>query len=413
MTKLVLAAIFAASVALAQAPENVNSRYTVEAVELAPQRFMDRLSAPVKERFKELAGAAFDQSKFDDLTRKIGDEMRDRSVSMNIEKGSTPETIRIVITIGESRNRSLSADTGKLLYHSKENLSFGVNLRLGHHSHTALVGFLTDNDLLAERFSGIRAGYTRSRLNENHLAFGFIVESFRSQWNPAVQTALLSSSDIPGIYRERLHFEPKATVTIVEPLTLQLGVSLQRLQMQYPTARYELSSAAVGTLRFRQRWELKSRGRHELDASYNVRSATQTLDSDFIYTRHQVQARYAIGNKKEEIAASFQAGSITGRAPIFERFILGNSKTLRGWNKFDLDPLGGDRMAHASLDYHYSNFRAVYDTGSVWRRNRNATIRHSVAFGILSGGPNSFTAMVAFPIRDGSIEPIFMAGINF
>ena len=34
------------------------------------------------------------------------------------------------------------------------------------------------------------------------------------------------------------------------------------------------------------------------------------------------------------------AGTISGRAPLFERFALGDTRTLRGWNKFDVDQWG-------------------------------------------------------------------------
>ena len=47
---------------------------------------------------------------------------------------------------------------------------------------------------------------------------------------------------------------------------------------------------------------------------------------------------------KSVIIDDLTAGFITGRAPLFERFVLGNGTTLRGWNKFQLDPLGGSRM---------------------------------------------------------------------
>ena len=55
-----------------------------------------------------------------------------------------------------------------------------------------------------------------------------------------------------------------------------------------------------------------------------------------------------------------------GRAPLFERFVLGNASTLRGWNKFDLDPLGGDRAVHGSIDYRYRFVTVFYDTGVLW-----------------------------------------------
>ena len=42
---------------------------------------------------------------------------------------------------------------------------------------------------------------------------------------------------------------------------------------------------------------------------------------------------------------------MNGRAPLFERFTLGDSRTLRGWSKFDVAPVGGSRVAHGSLEY--------------------------------------------------------------
>ena len=62
--------------------------------------------------------------------------------------------------------------------------------------------------------------------------------------------------------------------------------------------------------------------------------------------------------------------SISGRAPLFERFVLGTSSTLRGWNKFDIDPLGGDRMVHNTLEYRYRMLEVFYDTGAVWNRGQ-------------------------------------------
>jgi outer membrane protein assembly factor BamA len=104
---------------------------------------------------------------------------------------------------------------------------------------------------------------------------------------------------------------------------------------------------------------------------------------------------------------------VNGQAPLFERFALGNSRTLRGWNKYDVDPLGGERMAHGSVDYRFRWFRVIYDTGSAWRRGGPVRVRHSLALGLTHKGASGFSAMVAFPIREGSIDPIFITGINF
>ena len=79
-------------------------------------------------------------------------------------------------------------------------------------------------------------------------------------------------------------------------------------------------------------------------------------------------------------AAQFARDRIAGRAPLFERFVLGNASTLRGWNKYELDPAGGNRMVHNSVEYRYGAFQAFYDTGAVWDRNDPAVIYQGGAF---------------------------------
>jgi outer membrane protein assembly factor BamA len=111
------------------------------------------------------------------------------------------------------------------------------------------------------------------------------------------------------------------------------------------------------------------------------------------------------------------AGVIYGHAPLFERFILGNSSTLRGWNKYDLDPIGGNRVVHGSVTYGYHIMRVFYDTGSVWDQGKSPEAKHSAGIGISSGlgifQKGAFLLAVAFPIRQGRADPVFIAGMNF
>jgi outer membrane protein assembly factor BamA len=106
----------------------------------------------------------------------------------------------------------------------------------------------------------------------------------------------------------------------------------------------------------------------------------------------------------------FVSGVISGRAPLFERFVLGNSQTLRGWSKFDVAPLGASRMAHNSLEYRYKIFRVVYDAGAAWDRGQHADPKHSLGVGLRR---HEFSLLVAFPVRAGRAEPMFIAGMNF
>ncbi|MBM3738282.1 MAG: hypothetical protein FJW39_21070 [Acidobacteria bacterium] len=399
----------------AGAAVNVNSRYIVESAEITPDP--RKLSGTLRQRISDLKGTRFDQEAVDAVAGKIRQELRNWNVVVRIARGEQPEQVRVVFEVSRKYD-TVDVVIPRLIYHSKQNFSFGgdVTVRPGADFFLSS-GILTDNDELAERYSGIRAGLGRENMFGGHLRLGVRVESWRSQWNPSVTNALANdtSPDTPGIYRTRVHLEPTATIAFTRDLMLQLGVSMQRLEMQYPTSRHELSSAAVSTLRFQRRWDALSGflGKQELEASYALRAAARTLSSDFLYNRHSVQARYAFGKDRETLIASFQAGTIGGTAPLFERFMLGNSRTLRGWNRYDVAPFGGDRMVHGSLEYRHNVFRAIYDTGSVWQRAGDAKVRHSLAVGLRSGSVMSFSFLVAFPLREGRIEPVFITGIDF
>jgi outer membrane protein assembly factor BamA len=119
----------------------------------------------------------------------------------------------------------------------------------------------------------------------------------------------------------------------------------------------------------------------------------------------------------QTIEFALVAGLIFGRAPLFERFVLGDDTTLRGWDKYDIDPLGGNRMVHGSVTYGYRIVRVFYDTGAVWDQGTTPEIRHSVGVGVSSGlglfQKGAVLLAVAFPIRQGRAEPVFIAGMNF
>ena len=53
--------------------------------------------------------------------------------------------------------------------------------------------------------------------------------------------------------------------------------------------------------------------------------------------------------------------------------MAGNSYYLRGWNKYDIDPIGGNRLVHNSVEYRYGPFQAFYDAGAVWDSGQPAT----------------------------------------
>jgi outer membrane protein assembly factor BamA len=181
------------------------------------------------------------------------------------------------------------------------------------------------------------------------------------------------------------------------------------MQVQYPAARTEAANAVMGTLRYDRLLEESGPSKHRLEAGYGLRAATRTLDSDFVYTRHTWAFSYTLWHGNHKLSEQFQAGVIAGNAPMFERFVLGNTSTLRGWNKYDIAPLGGNRMAHNSVEYRYRAFEIFYDTGACWTRGQEVVARHSAGVGVHLG---DLALLIAFPIRNGRADPVFMAGLN-
>jgi outer membrane protein assembly factor BamA len=94
---------------------------------------------------------------------------------------------------------------------------------------------------------------------------------------------------------------------------------------------------------------------------------------------------------------------------MFDRFVLGNSTTLRGWNRYDLAPVGASRMVHNSVEYRYRAFEVFYDAGALWNAGQNVTARHSTGAGLHLG---DLALLVAFPLRSGRADPVFIAGLN-
>src|SRR5262249_36759074 len=157
------------------------------------------------------------------------------------------------------------------------------------------------------------------------------------------------------------NFQPTATFVLAQGVTVSVGATFNQIDPELGGAATEWSNAAVASLRLERRWEDADANKHELDASYNLRSATGLLNSDFVFARQAFDARYALRHGRHYFDVTFLAGRITGNAPLYERFVLGNAETLRGWNKYDLDPLGGTHVVHGSVEYRYRVFDVFYD----------------------------------------------------
>ena len=404
------AALFADSNRNALPSDNVNSRYTIESVSVT-EKYREKLSKQLKEDMEKLVGEKFEQGIVDNLARRIRKELRAASVMAKLSRGNAPEYVKVEF---ESRPRKMEeeADLTKFSYHSQQGWTGGVELGFDAGPARVKFGIQSDGNELLERYAGITAGVAVP-VGER-LQVRFNLESFHEQWNQATIDALAGKNDIPGIYRTRNNFEPSIRIALARNLTLTAGVSFEEFQTQFPAARTEGSHSVITTLRYHRQWVDSDTSGQELDAGYSLRAATNILGSDYVYSRQSVNALYSRKFNHQEVLVRFGAGSMNGRAPLFERFVLGNTRTLRGWNKFDIDPLGGSRMIYGSTSYRYRVFEVFYDTGSVWDRKENAVARNSAGCSLLFGSLRDGLAFtVGFPLRDGHIQPLFIMSANF
>jgi hypothetical protein len=376
---------------------NVNSRYRIERISV--QSAAASVSKALQHEFDRLMGRPFRTELIDAIEKRIKAEFPGFRVTRNVSKGEKQDMVQVLFLLERSK-KVIDINTPRLAYHSKQNFSFGATADMTVAKTNLSLGLITDNDERVERSSGIR-GAVVSPLIYKRIRLAFLGESYRSQWQ----------GQSNEFYRTRTNFEPTAVIDLAEGLELRAGFSFNNLEYQLPAARVQAAHAVISTLRYSKQWQLGLTGAQTLEAGYSLRAAANFLSSDFSYRRHAVEARHNLRFRPEaslELSTAF--GGIDGRAPVLDRFVIGNTRTLRGWNRFDIAPLGADRMIHFSADGRYRFIRAVYDTGTVWDPGRPKVLRHSAGCGFVVSG---ITAMVAFPIRSGRIEPIFLVGMNF
>ncbi|HKW98269.1 MAG TPA: BamA/TamA family outer membrane protein [Bryobacteraceae bacterium] len=387
---------------------NVNSQYTVEAVEVPPD-VESHISGRLRRDLQELIGQKLNPTALNDLARRMREELHVRDVTQKVLKGSLPGHVRVVMEVGRRKNQ-FDLSVPKFLYHSSEGWSADVQGALTSGNQRVVAGLVSDGDELAERFAGLRTRYEDRRLGTDRLRLRFEFDTYHEQWNPATREAIDRAPDMPGIYRTRQNFEPVATIVLAKPLTLSFGAGFQNFDTQFPAARTQSANAAITTLRYERHMEETDANQQELAAAYSLRAATRVLNSDFVYARHRWELRYSITRGRHTLTDEAVAGFITGRAPLFERYVLGTSSLMRGWNKYDLDPLGGSRLVHNSLDYRYGMVDIFYDIGAIWDAGQDVVARHSIGVGLRK---NSFLIAMAFPIKEGRVTPTFMVGMNY
>jgi len=135
--------------------DNVNSKYTIEAVAIDPSNLNKRVSASLKSEMDALVGVKFDPAAVDKITKRLGQELH-RKVERRVERGSQPEHVKVVYSA--PRVLEADADVTKLAYHSKHGWTGGLQSDFDISRLQFRVGVQSDSDRLLERFSGYNLG---------------------------------------------------------------------------------------------------------------------------------------------------------------------------------------------------------------------------------------------------------------
>jgi Omp85 superfamily domain len=385
---------------------NVNAKYLVESVEVSGQKTW-HISDALRKEVDKMVGSKLDYPALDRLAERIKKELRVPAVSVNVGKGTVPDHVVVNFEVPKAHEQPLEVNVAKFLYDSKLGWNGEGAGSTTIKGNTFTFGMISDNDSMIERFAGIKVKYERKHVGTDRLRFHFEFDSYHDQWSQAT----LLASDQAGLYRSRQVFTPEATLILATPLELDFGSSFSRFRPEQPGANTESSNAVVSTLRYHQRWgSARDVEEQELSASYSMRAGIRAFETDTDFTRQMGQARYRFRRDHNSVEVGFLTGAINGNAPLFEKFVAGNATVLRGWNKFDLDPLGGSHIVQGSIDYSFHWLQVFYDTGAIWDVPQEREQKQSVGAGFKVEG---FQLAVAFPIRSGRMEPIFYAGLNF
>jgi hypothetical protein len=349
----------------------------VESAEVTGVRrsaFSDTLYSDIQ----TMVGKRVDHLEADHLKEKLESELTSRySVAEKFHKGTTPNTVRIVYEakqipwIPERTYEEVAS------YHQKQGISLFAD---GNIYRGLTIGMGTDGDTLTERYKGFMVGYENRMVGTRRFGVKLRFDTFGILWKPQTLDALEISPGLPGAYRVRQAVEPSVAFAFSRSLHATAGLNLTELQMMLPTEHWESAHEATGSLRYQSPSLKHGTNTFEFTSGYEIRTATRNLDSDFVYTRHLWDASYTDKSQKSTYKLSFKGGLIRGNPPLFARFSMGDASTLRGWNKFDIYPLGGTRVAEVSTEWSYQHIGIFFDNGAVWSEGEDAINRSSIGF---------------------------------
>jgi hypothetical protein len=394
---------------------NINTKYIVDQVEVKGVPDRD-ISAELRKDLQSLVGKPLDSEAAERLGNQLRAEFPTFDLHRTTVRSSEQGRIRVIYNLRLpewARWLRFEPMDANALFHSDQ--GWGALLPLAITTRDVLVApiFAWDTaDELIEEYSGFGVRVDARRLGTDRLGLFFEWSTYDQDWRDATLAALALNPQIPGAYRNRMTVTPMLKFAITQQLSVAGGVGITELDplIEEFGLSSQMANAAIGSVRYKQHWDAASGVDHDVAATFTLRSGTSALRSDFEYDRYLTQADYAFRLRGHRVRGSAMFGRINGQAPLFERFALGDSRTLRGWDKYDIAPAGGDRMFHASAEYHYHALMLFLDAGSVWDTGVDRRVRFSTGAGVTAG---PVFATLGFPLNTDEFRAVFTMGFRF
>ena len=392
--------------------DNVNARYIVEQADITgvPD---DELTQALRDDLQALVGKRLDSGEADRLQERIERELPRYEISRRIRRGSEVGRIRLVY---EARKKELpqwlrfEPLRSNALFHSDQGWGSYLDLGIGDRNirFTPIVAIDNADDLV-EEYSGYGLRFETRKLGTRRLGASLEWSRFDPDWRAATLDALALEPGIPAPYDTRSTITPLLKFAFTPDLSVAAGVSISELEPLF--ARDRLTDGERGGRLDQLRPAMEGRFRCGAPRRGQLRRARR-LPRARKRSRLQEVSRaglVSIRLRTPPRQATGMAGGITGQAPLFERFTLGDSSTLRGWDKYDIAPAGGDRMFYSSIEYRYTGLALFLDIGSVWDAGTERKVRVSTGFGFHAGPA---FLVVGFPLNTDNLTAVFTMGLR-
>ena len=273
---------------------DANARYLIERVEIRGISESD-VAADLNAEVQTLVGKPLGAEDVDQVEATVRTAFPDYDVGRRVIRGRRSGEIRLlfILDLKESaRWQRFTPMKSNLLYHSDQGWGAIMDFPIGGRDFrvTPIVA-IDHGDELIEEYSGFGVRVESRKLGTERLGVSFEWTTFDQDWRDATLAALAANPGIPGAYDDRTTVTPLVNFAVTRQLSVGGGVAITEIEPLSGAPESQMANAYIGRVRFDPRWE-HAAADHAVDAQFTVRSASETLESDFTYTRYFGQAEY-------------------------------------------------------------------------------------------------------------------------